>query len=141
PKLDRLQKRFKDDVLILPVTRQKRKAITDFWSQNAFTKHIDLPTVTGDSVLSGYFHHQGVPHVVWIGPNGEVMSFTDGQYVDSTIISKVINGEKVNWPVMVNNEDLFDFDNPLIPQYFNWLEGDVQPSVYYRSLTSHIDEI
>lgn len=113
PKLDSLQKKFGDRLLILPVTREAPGKIETFWKRSRFTRHLSLPTVAGDTVLQRLFPHEGVPHEVWIDGHGVVRGITTAQYVDEKNIGAILEGGQVDW--VVNRwDEAFDYQQLLL---------------------------
>jgi len=111
PKMDSLQKKFGKDIKILPVTYESSSMVQAFWKNNKYTKHLTLPTVVEDKLLSGYFRHKSIPHEVWIY-KGLVIAITDEGYVDANNIMKVLRGEKVSFPIK-DDYLVFDRSKPL----------------------------
>ncbi|MBB6501661.1 FKBP-type peptidyl-prolyl cis-trans isomerase [Pedobacter cryoconitis] len=111
PRMDSLQKHFGKDVKILPVTYEPSSMVQTFWKNNKYTKHLTLPSVVEDKLLSNYFKHKSIPHEVWIY-KGTVIAITDEGYVDANNISRVLGGEKVFFPVK-NDYLVFDNSKPL----------------------------
>jgi thiol-disulfide isomerase/thioredoxin len=135
PRFDSLQQAFDGKVIILPVTTQKRETITAFWQNNRYTRHLDMPAVVEDSLLSATFPHEGVPHEVWIDGDGIVRGITTEQYVNAQNIQRLLDGESVNWPVNTTNYD-FRYDAPLLVPADN---GPATPErVYYTALTKYL---
>lgn len=106
PKLDSLQKVFKDQIKILPVTPEPEKSVRDFYKNNLYAKRTSLPSVVEDSILQATFKHYDIPFEVWIY-KGNIIALTDESYVEADYIQKVLNGETNNWPV-INDVELYD---------------------------------
>jgi len=114
PKMESLQKYFGSKIKIMPITSEKESTVRGFWKVNKYTKNLTLLSVVEDKVLKNHFKWIAIPHEVWIY-KGKVVAITDGQYVDTTNIQAVLNGETVNWPV---KNDFYVFD-PLKEMLFN----------------------
>lgn len=139
PKLDSLQQAFKNQVQVI--------TISDFSNQHELrttlgrfkrTKHLKLPVLLANELLSQYFPHLLVSHVVWIDGNGVVKAITGSDYVTKDNIQTMLSGTAVNWPVKNDLLD-FDFKKPLLA-----LEHKDIPSpsfLYYSTLTSHLEGI
>lgn len=115
PKVQKLQKEFGNQILILPVTYQDASLVKSFFNTNRFlkSKGVKLPSVVNDKLLDKYFKHRGVPHVVWIY-KGIVTAITNSAYVTTEHIKNILHGEAVKWPVK-NDFLVYDYDNnPLI---------------------------
>ncbi|MES2458460.1 MAG: FKBP-type peptidyl-prolyl cis-trans isomerase [Bacteroidota bacterium] len=106
PHMEELQKQFGNKITILPVTSNPESYVAPFWKTNRYTKSLKLPTVVDDEVLTKYFENIYVPHEVWIY-KGKVIGITDAERVTKESIEKVLNGDKINWPV---KNDFFAID-------------------------------
>lgn len=106
PKMERLQQKFADKIIVLPVTDEEKGLVTDFWKRNKYTKTLKLPTVVEDKHLKGLFPHIGIPHEVWIY-KGKVIGITGHEYVDEYNIQQVLSGNVPDWPV---KNDYYAFD-------------------------------
>ncbi|WP_164735361.1 TlpA family protein disulfide reductase [Pseudoflavitalea rhizosphaerae] len=100
PKLDSLQSRYKDKLVILPVgfDGMKKGSIEDWVKRRMGTNYglRSLPTAIqapADSVLFKMFPTQGFPYEIWIDSNGVVIGMTDHTFVNSDNIKKIITGE------------------------------------------------
>ncbi|MFD0764528.1 TlpA family protein disulfide reductase [Mucilaginibacter lutimaris] len=102
PKLDSLQRRYKDKLQVLLVnpssdneTVRSMKIVIDrmnSWSDKPFK----LPIVFRDSIISRNFDFYGVPFSVWIGPDGTIVAIPKlGESIEANI-DKVLAGEKIN---------------------------------------------
>ncbi|WP_316841431.1 TlpA disulfide reductase family protein [Pedobacter gandavensis] len=106
PRMEYLQQNFGEKIKIIPVTSEPEKLVKSFWKKNKNTKDLSLPYVVDDTLFHKYFKHRAVPHEVWIYKN-KVIAITGGEYVDAANINKVLNGEKIKWPIK-NDFDQFD---------------------------------
>lgn len=92
PKLDSLQQRYKEEILIIPVTSEKSTIISNFLKTNKNAAHIQLPFITEDTILSQQFPHFSIPHEVWIDKNGIVKAITSHHEITEKNIKGVIAG-------------------------------------------------
>jgi len=134
PKMEHLQKQFGLKVKILPVTDEPEIAIIKFWNNNKYTKNLKLPSVVEDKILSTYFKHRYNPHEVWIY-KGKVIGITAAEYVDAKNISKVLDGEEINWPVK-NDYYVFDRNKPLFTPDENQIDTN-NTSVKYAAISDY----
>jgi thiol-disulfide isomerase/thioredoxin len=111
PKMYGLQQKFGEKIKILPVTEECIEKVSAFWKTNGYTKHLPLLSVVEDTVFSTYFTHRYLPHEVWVY-QGKVIGITGADYVDARQIKRVLDGEKVSWPLK-NDYYQFDFNTPL----------------------------
>jgi FKBP-type peptidyl-prolyl cis-trans isomerase/thiol-disulfide isomerase/thioredoxin len=98
PKMSALQSQFKDAIKIITVTPDVESVASSFWNKNRYTKNLSLPIIPGDTILSRYFPHLGYPHEVWIYKR-KVVAITVATYVDSNNIKRILQGDKIDWPV------------------------------------------
>ncbi len=79
PRIDSLQKQFEGKVYFLSVTAEPESKVRSFLDKYAqrHGKRIQLPTVTGDTVLHKLFYHASIPHYVWIDQSGVVRAVTE----------------------------------------------------------------
>jgi len=71
PKLDSLQKRFANNLLVLPNSKENAKQVLPFLER----KSIQLPSIVHAQLLDRWFPHRTIPHQVWI-KDGKVKSIT-----------------------------------------------------------------
>lgn len=71
-RMDSLEKRFGGRVQFLPVSSQTAQEVSLFRQKLARRTglRIDSPEVVGDSQLKKVFPYTGVPHYIWIDPDG-----------------------------------------------------------------------
>ena len=134
PELDSLQKAFKGEVQILAVTYEDKELVRSFLKKNHKASGISIPVVTEDTLLTAYFKPLLLPHEVWIDVRtGMVKAVTIQDYITAANIQKVLNNEKINWPV---KKDILDFDytQPLLEA-----RSDVNAPKFYTALFPHID--
>lgn len=129
PKVDRLQKQFKRDVVILPVTYEKEAKVRSFLAAKRNLKGLKISSVVEDVSLKKLFPHPSVPHVVWISGDGIVLSFTHAEYVNETNIEAALAGKPLNW-LQKAKEVTYDYGKPLA--------GVEQPGAFYSMLCGHV---
>lgn len=93
PHLDSLQRQFKDEIVILPITLEKEKTIHNFLEKQPHLK-MSLPYIFG-TYLNEHFPHKIVPHEIWIDGSGKIIAITDGEEVTEENIRKAISGDTV----------------------------------------------
>ncbi|SEM31637.1 Thiol-disulfide isomerase or thioredoxin [bacterium A37T11] len=115
-KFDSLQKIVKDKLYVIAVTREKSDVVSRFWSHNKYLVGIKIPTIIEDTLLHSFFPHSGVPHLVWIDPQGKILHTTNSEYETLADIQRLLNGQSQHW---VNagltrhpdyHKPLFDYD-------------------------------
>lgn len=95
PKLEALQKKFADQLQILPVTRESYSVVKNFMGKMQKVKQINPISVTGDQLLNAYFPHQYIPHYVWINRDGKVIAITEENQVNEQSIKNAIENNSV----------------------------------------------
>lgn len=130
PKIDSLQKVFKDQMQVFTVTNYDTKEkVIETLKRYKKTQNLSLPVVLNDVKLKKYFPHEMVSHVVWIDGEGIVKAITGTEYITAGNIETVLDGKGVNWPV---KNDVFDFDYE--KPFLNFSNADVvQPEFMYSS--------
>jgi thiol-disulfide isomerase/thioredoxin len=114
PKLDSLQKKFKEDLNVLMSTYEPKEIISNFLNKKKILAHVTLPTTTSDTILTKLFPHMSAPHEIWIDKNGIVQAITSHVEVTEANIRRLINGEKLNLPVKIEANDLFGSTKPFL---------------------------
>lgn len=112
PKINELQKRFKDQIQIIGVTDQKLELIEKFYSQRMEKQNFNLvfPTVTDNTVLANYWPHQTISHLVWINGEGKVIHITDTEEITEANIIKILKGDAVNLRPKTDRRERKDID-------------------------------
>ncbi|VTP91475.1 TlpA family protein disulfide reductase [Sphingobacterium daejeonense] len=93
PRLHELEKEFKDDVIILPVTDQKANDITAFLKKNTVLSPLNIFSVTNDNTYKFHFPYTMLPHEVWISKSGEIQAITHSSDVTKENITLALKGE------------------------------------------------
>ena len=93
PKMNALQKRYKDRIQIIYITRNSAKEVNQLFSRIKLKKP-DIPFITDDSLLQAYFPHNGDPFHVWINQVSKVYALTFDYCTDSITINSFLAGEK-----------------------------------------------
>ncbi|TWI20346.1 TlpA family protein disulfide reductase [Sphingobacterium siyangense] len=94
PKLHTLQNEFGDRLKVLAVTKEDTDKITRFFKTGAGKEHTNVHSVINDSVLSKYFPHKTVPHIVWVAPNGKVLNTSQAEDITKANIQAVLDNRK-----------------------------------------------
>jgi thiol-disulfide isomerase/thioredoxin len=138
PKIDSLQKIFRENLQVLTVTNYDTKDKVEKTLQRyKKTKNSSLPVVLNNDLLKQYFPHEIISHVVWIDGNGIVKAITGTEYVTAINIQKVVAGEDISWPV---KKDVFrfDYDKPFV----DFAQQTDRPAPFYSSaLTGHMEGV
>jgi thiol-disulfide isomerase/thioredoxin len=99
PKLDSLQKQFKGEVQIVPVTKEDKNLVKQVLDRMENITDLLPMTVTGDIELNRIFPHIYLPHYVWVNEERKVVAITDGNAVNEKNIKAFLNNTHINLPV------------------------------------------
>lgn len=113
PGLDSLQREFKKDVVILPVTYEAVPRVLSAFKNNPVLKGINLPVIAEDTLLKKAFPHYIISHEVWIGKDGVVKAITDPQYVNRTNLNRALTQESIILPLK-NDSIGYDYSKPTL---------------------------
>lgn len=117
PKTDSLRNAFAGRADILPVTYQSKAEVEKLFQKSTHLKGIRLPIATDDTTLRFLFPHNGLPHYVWISPEGKVLAITGIEQVNRATIEKMLAGST---PALAEKKDplILPYDREL-PLLFN----------------------
>lgn len=113
PRLDQLQRKWKDELQILVVCYEPTEKITAMLERHAALRNVQLVFVTGDSLLVKLFPHSSLPHEVWMDKAGVVKAITDAASVTSAHIAKLVDGGELALTVKKDVPE-FDRSRPLL---------------------------
>ena len=111
PKMDTLQKKYGDKLKIMVVTPEKETYIKNYLNNPSTyiaKRKVNLPWIVEDKLLSSYFKHWYISHIVWIY-NGKVKAITHSEYVNNENVKGILEGRSVDLPVK-NDEVGFDYE-------------------------------
>ncbi|MGK9126682.1 TlpA family protein disulfide reductase [Olivibacter sp. SA151] len=114
PKVDSVRERFKEEMVVLPVTYEREDKLLPFLQSNRIVNELKLTTVYGDSILSTYFAHKLIPHYVWIYKNN-FYTATRANDISETNIRQLLSSDEIHAQQKV---DILDF-NAQIPLLCN----------------------
>jgi FKBP-type peptidyl-prolyl cis-trans isomerase/thiol-disulfide isomerase/thioredoxin len=134
PKLAKVQRQFGSKIKILPVTPEKKELVQAFWKSNNHLNKLDLPVVVEDTLLSKYIRHRFISHEAWVY-KGKIVAITGPEYVDSSTVSKVLSGAKINFPLKYDYYN-FNFDAPLFTLDTTQIDPQ-HTSVTYAALSGY----
>jgi len=136
PKLEALQRKFGDSIVILPVTFQSEGSIKNFLAdREEMGLPMRLPSVVEDTMLHQMFPHKGDPHEVWIGPDGRVKAITHSYAVTDSTVRAVLSGRPVNLPEK-RQQSGYDRQRPLLVNG----NGGTDSAFIYRSIFTRYND-
>ncbi|HMR82629.1 MAG TPA: redoxin family protein [Niabella sp.] len=92
PKLDSLQREFKDQLQILMVTFEPDSLVAPFiakWEQ-LHKRKLSIPIVTADKQLQAYFNQVSRPNYAWIATDRVNMGYVSTAFIAAPIIEQVL---------------------------------------------------
>lgn len=116
PKMDSLQRKYKDKLMILPVHPFKKidsrivSNIDSFWRHNKYSSKTKLPTII-DTALYKMFGFR-VAYQVWIDQDMILRAKSTEQYVNDKEIGKFLKREYPDWELAT--KEFYNFDIPLV---------------------------
>lgn len=132
PHLDSLQRQFKDEIVILPITNERDSVLRKFLEKQPHLK-MSLPYIT-DTNLQRYFPFRALPLEVWIDGDGKVIALTDGKAVTSENIKKVLTESS---SILPEKQDVLDWDErkPFMAGFFGSYKLKPQQLLFSSILT------
>jgi len=130
PKLEKLQDDFKEDIVIISLTEERRSLVHDFLKNS----NKSMQTVVEDRYIKEYFPHRSIPHFIWI-KDGRVLAAVGIESVNENNIERVLLGEDVEF---VHRKQInFDRSKPLMVAGNG---GDEINMLYQSVITGRIPE-
>lgn len=112
PKLDSIQKEFKDDLNVLLVTFETKEKVLKTFNTIKRISHVKLPSVVADTLMHLIFPHVSSPHEIWIGKDGKIKAITDHRAITRDNIKTLIAGKELDIPVKKENMEYSLFASP-----------------------------
>lgn len=102
PKMEELQKKYKDNLVIITVgfNVMNNDEIENFLNKGK--SHFQLPTIVqekSEKQILNLFPHESVPHEIWISPEGILVGITDASAVSENNIQSIIDKKISTLPV------------------------------------------
>lgn len=95
PKLDSLQKLFKEEVQIILVNNESSEKIETFFKKHPTITKPGVPMIISDTKLQKSFPAEGRPYIVWIDQQGVVRNFSNGTNLSKQNLRYFIDGKKL----------------------------------------------
>jgi thiol-disulfide isomerase/thioredoxin len=137
PKLDSLQRKFKDNLQILLITKES-KIISErlLTSLKKVDKQTALPVVTEDSIMNSLFNPIVVPHYIWLDGNGTIKAITGAHELTEENVENFIKGYSIQLPIKKDSFVLsVGEDRPVFTNNSLTSEKDI---IYQSVLTKYI---
>lgn len=95
PKLDSLQKTFKNSIQLILINKENKEKTKQFLANHSrIQMPKGVPIITSDSLINTFFPHNGVPAYVWIDNRGKI-SYRSDEALTEDDIKKFVKGQKV----------------------------------------------
>jgi len=111
-RMDSLERKFKGEVVIIPVTSEPMDIVTHFMKGNKKLQKLEIKSVIADEELYKIFRHREIPHEIWIDSTGKVIAVTRPDEVNEHSIYQYLVGERL---ALKAKGDILNFngDKPL----------------------------
>lgn len=134
PKMDSLQKMFKEKIQIVLITNSTKSQI-----EKLFEKHIkmpDLPIIIEDTMFyNTLFPHEGDPLHVWVDKTGIVSAITNGYNATVSNIEKILKGNQPDFYTRPFKSEV-EIEKDLVEQLDKLSPQHVESySLYFKSLS------
>jgi len=132
PSMDSMSAKYPDKIAIIGVGHESYDKIRKFFvtKKAPSGKPYRLASITEDNILSGYFPHRTVPHVVWIKPDGTIGAVTSGKDLTESNMLKMLNGD----PLQVRTKKDVDVRIPLhLDTGFAYRDSLMGYTILYRA--------
>lgn len=113
PKMEELQQAFGDSIQILAVTTQGPEIVLPFKEKNPILRRTSLPIVMGNENLKELFPHRSIPHLVWIDPEGRLLTQTGTFDANPTTVRNLLRKKEGNFRDSKKDNMAFDALKPL----------------------------
>jgi len=134
PKLDSLQRKFKDQFHVILIAPESKEQLAAFRKKNKTFASVSFPVITQDSVFKKLFPYKFIPHEIWINELGKILAITDPLPVTAGNIQQVLAGNPLSLPV---KKDAMDFTSK-IPLLENGNGGTGEQLIWQTKFTSHL---
>ncbi len=136
--MDTLQQRYQNRLRILPVTYESSPKVRSFLQNMPIGKTISFPFVTEDTLLSQYFPHQFISHLVWIY-KGRVVAITQPEYVQAKHIETVLQGKSLFLPVKQDIGHYTAANSLWVPNPETLLPANQAVLRYFSTVTPYLE--
>lgn len=132
PHLNRLQKKYKNQLQIIIVTKESKEQIDKALPRFKQLTENMLPLVCSDTVLNKMFPHLSIPHEIWLSKDGIVKAITEAKFVNTNNIESLINDIPLTLPEKI---DFLNYDESKVLSE-NLNNAERKPRIVYKSIFS-----
>ncbi|SFC03726.1 Thiol-disulfide isomerase or thioredoxin [Parapedobacter composti] len=141
PKIESVTRSAGGDIVVIPVTAEKRSRVAAFIPKNNFINDTKLPFIVADSVLKQHFPHTYISHVVWIDAYGIVRAATSTGQITSRTIREFQHGGPLDWPIKTENTRFFNAPLITLDAEANVLPNNAKRSLYYSAVIGYTEGV
>lgn len=136
PKFSDLQNKFKTDLIILPISFENKKVVSQFKEKRS---DLQLPFIIEPpgSLIRKIFPHRGIPHSVVVDKKGLVMAITESSNITAEVIEKLVRNETIT---LHHKKDLMDF-NMNLPLFQNENGGTGENALIRSTIAPYIEGV
>ncbi|OJV54245.1 MAG: hypothetical protein BGO31_12910 [Bacteroidetes bacterium 43-16] len=102
PKLREIQEKYPDELKLLAVTIQNKSEIEKFFNSNLGREYNYLSTIVDGDMFKNFFPHNGIPHVVWILPDGKYLAATGAEDVTAANIQSTLADQEAKFRIKID---------------------------------------
>ncbi|MET4140948.1 TlpA disulfide reductase family protein [Pedobacter sp. UYP1] len=95
PKIEKLQKKYGEEVQFIKVTDQSKAVVLPFLEKFHKDQPSVIPVITDDKILHELFPHICIPHYVWLDQSGKVAAATTGDELTVENIDQFLNNDNI----------------------------------------------
>ncbi|HEU5054504.1 MAG TPA: TlpA disulfide reductase family protein [Hanamia sp.] len=139
PRLDSLQRKYKDGLQVFLVTPESAESVKNFLKRK-YMAGMELPVMAADTTLSQLFPHTYISHEVLI-KNQKVLAITYPEYIVEKNVKAIIQNLQVNLPIK-RDITAFQYDQPFL--HINELVVPAlsyPTSISYSAVTAYMDNV
>jgi thiol-disulfide isomerase/thioredoxin len=111
---EEIQNHFGDQIQILPVTYESKAQVDKALSIRKSLGDLNLPLITQEEKLRGYFPHITLPHLVIINPEGKVIAITESKELSVPKLQTLLDTGVGSFRLKVDHRIPFDMEEKLI---------------------------
>ena len=104
PQLDAIQKKYGDQLAVLPITVFPEKPILDLFQGYDFMEGVDLPLIVNETSLRKSFPHVVIPHVIILDREGKIIAITGQEDLTPTNLKALLDEDKVLFRTKVDTD-------------------------------------
>lgn len=141
PHIERERDKFKDDLIVFPVTKQGAQDVKIFYERNKLIAGLGFSFVVSDYMLHEMFPHRYISHLVWIDQHGIVRAITGTSMVSERTIQDFMRNGPLDWPLKAEHTDFFNLPLVELNNVSNQFGNNKYRSANYSALTGFTEGV